>query len=84
VLCRDNCDGQPFASPAVGWAYLERFERAAAGSSKPHYLLHIRPGLINREQAVHPRKAGIAVVSGLREGLGAIDWLARHATMRRE
>jgi len=80
VFCRDNCDGQPFESPEVGWAYLELFERAAASSGKPHYLLHTRPGLMNREQVAHLRKAGIAVVGGLREGLGAIDRLARQAT----
>ena len=82
VFCRDNCDGQPFETPELGWAYLELFERAAAGSSKPHYLLHTRPGLMNREQAAHLRKVGIAVVGGLREGLAAIDRLARHATTR--
>jgi acyl-CoA synthetase (NDP forming) len=82
VFCRDNCDDQPFEMPEVGWAYLELFERAAARSSKPHYLLHTRPGLINREQVAHLRKAKIAVVGGIREGLGAIDRLARHATTR--
>jgi hypothetical protein len=55
VLCRDNWDGQPLESPGVGWAYLELFERAAAGSSKPHYLLHVCPGLINGEQAEHSK-----------------------------
>jgi acetate---CoA ligase (ADP-forming) len=80
VFCRDNNDGQPFEAPEVGWTYLELFERAAAGSIKPHYLLHTRPGLMNREQVAHLRKAGIAVVGGLREGLGAIDRLARKAT----
>jgi acyl-CoA synthetase (NDP forming) len=82
VFCRDNCDDQPFESPEVGWAYLELLERAAAASSKPHYLLHTRPGLMNREQVAHLRKAGIAVVGGLREGLGAIDRLARQATTK--
>jgi len=80
VFCRDNCDGQPFEASEVGWTYLELFERAAAGSNKPHYLLHTRPGLMNREQVAHLRKAGIAVVGGLREGLGAIDRLAQKAT----
>jgi acetate---CoA ligase (ADP-forming) len=80
VFCRDNCDGQPFESPEVGWAYLELFERAAASSGKPHYLLHTRPGLMNRGQVAHLREAGIAVVGGVREGLGAIDRLARQAT----
>ena len=82
VFCRDNSDGQPFESPEVGWSYLELFERAAAASSKPHYLLHTRPGVMNREQAARLRKAGIAVVGGIREGLGAIDRLARQATAR--
>ena len=80
VFCRDNCDDQPFESPEIGRAYLELFERAAASSSKPHYLLHTRPGLMNREQAAHLRQAGISVVGGLREGLGAIDRLARQPT----
>ena len=82
VFCRDNCDGQPFEAAEVGWAYLELFERAATGSSKPHFLLHTRPGLMNREQVAHLRKAGIPVVGGIREGLGAIDRLARQATTR--
>jgi hypothetical protein len=34
---------------------------------------------MNREQVAHLRKAGIPVVGGLREGLGAIDRLARQA-----
>jgi hypothetical protein len=37
---------------------------------------------MNREQVAHLRKAGIAVVGGIREGLGAIDRLARQATTR--
>ena len=77
VFCRDNCDGQPFEAPELGRTYLELFERAAASSSKPHYLLHTRPGVMNREQVARLRKAGIAVVGGIREGLGAIDRLAR-------
>ena len=80
MFCRDNCDDQPFESPETGWAYLELFERAAASSRKRHYLLHTRPGLMNREQVARLRQAGIAVVGGLREGLAAIDRLARQAT----
>jgi len=82
VFCRDNCDDQPFENPELGWAYLELFERAAAASGKRHYLLHTRPGVMNREQAAHLRKAGIPVVGGIREGLRAIDQLARRATSR--
>jgi acyl-CoA synthetase (NDP forming) len=79
VFCRDNCDGQPFEAPELGWTYLELFERAAASSSKPHYLLHTRPGIMNREQVARLREARIAVVGGIREGLGAIDRMARNS-----
>jgi hypothetical protein len=37
---------------------------------------------MNREQVARLRQAGIAVVGGIREGLGAIDRLARLATTR--
>jgi hypothetical protein len=76
VFCRDNCDGQPFEMPELPLSYLELFIRAAANSKKPHYLLHTRPGVMNREQVAHLRAAGIPVVGGLREGLVAIDRLA--------
>ena len=79
VFCRDNCDDQPFEMPELPWSYLELFVRAAASSSKPHYLLHTRPGVMNREQVAYLRAAGIPVVGGLREGLAAIDQLARGA-----
>jgi hypothetical protein len=37
---------------------------------------------MNREQVAHLHAAGIPVVGGLREGLVAIDRLARNATLR--
>jgi acyl-CoA synthetase (NDP forming) len=80
VLCRDNSDDQPFDTPELAWTYLELFTRAAAGSGKPHYLLHTRPGVMSQAQVAHLRAAGIAVIGGIREGLGAIDRLARYAT----
>ena len=77
VWGRDNFDAQPFATPELALTYLELFTRAAAASRKAHYLLNTRPGLMNREQTAHLRAKGIAVVGGIREGLGAIDMLAR-------
>jgi acetate---CoA ligase (ADP-forming) len=77
VLCRDNSDGQPFEMPEIPRGYLELFVNAAASSSKPHYLLHTRPGVMNREQVAYLRAAGIPVVGGIREGLTAISRLAR-------
>lgn len=77
VFCRDNCDGQPFEMPEIPRSYLELFVRAAASSKKPHYLLHTRPGVMNREQVAYLRAAGVPIVGGIREGLAAIDRLAR-------
>ena len=79
VFCRDNYDGQPFEMPELPWSYLELFVRAAERSGKPHYLLHTRPGVMNREQVAYLRAANIPVVGGIREGLAAIDRLARYA-----
>jgi acyl-CoA synthetase (NDP forming) len=78
VFCRDNCDGQPFEMPKIPRSYLELFVRAAASSTKPHFLLHTRPGVMNSEQVALLRGAGIAVVGGIREGLVAIDRLVRN------
>jgi acetate---CoA ligase (ADP-forming) len=82
VFFRDNGDDQPFETPALGQTYLDLFIRAAAQSDKPHFLLHSRPGIMNRAQAAQLREAGVAVVGGIREGLAAIDRLARLATTR--
>jgi acetate---CoA ligase (ADP-forming) len=80
VFCRDNYDDQPFENPELARAYLDLFIQAASRSRKPHYLLHTRPGVMHRVQTAQLRAAGIPVVGGIREGLGAIDRLARLAT----
>ena len=77
VFCRDNGLGQPMDVPETALNYLQQFARAAAGSDKPHYLLHTRAGQIDPVHVALLRAAGIPVVAGIREGLGAIDRLAR-------
>ncbi|HVH80675.1 MAG TPA: CoA-binding protein, partial [Stellaceae bacterium] len=77
VLLRDNFDDQPFDQPQVARAFLDLFIAAAKQSRKPHYLLTTRPGLMDRALVAHLRENGVAVVGGLREGLGAIDRLGR-------
>jgi acetate---CoA ligase (ADP-forming) len=79
ILCRDSCDGQPFDTPGLSDTYLGLFEEAAANSKKPHFLLNTRPGVMDQAQAARLRARGIAVLGGLREGLAAIDRLARPA-----
>jgi acetate---CoA ligase (ADP-forming) len=77
VFCRDNCPGQPMDAPETALNYLQQFARAAAASDKPHYLLHTRPGSIDPAHVASLREAGIAVITGIREDLGAVDKLAR-------
>jgi acyl-CoA synthetase (NDP forming) len=79
AFCRDSADDQPFDSPELAARYLELFIAAAGRSGKPHYLLLTRPGQGSRSQIARLREAGIPVVGGIREGLGAIDKLARWA-----
>jgi acyl-CoA synthetase (NDP forming) len=76
VLCRDNCEGQPFDMPEVARSYIDLLIGAAQCSRKPHYLLHSRPGLMDRALVAPLRQHGIAVLGGIREGLGAINRLA--------
>ena len=78
VFCRDNGDNQPFDTPETARNYFDLLIRAAEHSHKPHYLLHTRPGVMDRTLVAYLRARGIAVVSGIREGLGAIDGLARN------
>src|ERR1700720_3487724 len=72
-----NCDDPAFDTPELVRRYIDLFTRAAAQSRKPHYLLHSRPGVMDRALVAQLRERGIAVASGLREGLSAIDRLAR-------
>ncbi|MBV8120418.1 MAG: hypothetical protein JO081_10855, partial [Alphaproteobacteria bacterium] len=82
VFCRDGCDGQPFDQPDLARTYYDHFATAAARSAKPHFVLHTRPGVMDRIQITHLRELGIPVVGGLREGLVAIDGLARWSACR--
>jgi acyl-CoA synthetase (NDP forming) len=83
VFCRDNCPGQPMDQPELALNYLQQFARAAAASDKPHYLLHTRAGPIDPAHVECLHAAGIQIIAGIREGLGAIDRLARWQAWRR-
>lgn len=83
VFTRDNCLDQPMDQPETALNYLQQFARAAAASHKPHYLLHSRGGAVDPAHVECLRAAGIPIVRGIREGLGAIDKLARWGDWRR-
>jgi acetate---CoA ligase (ADP-forming) len=78
VLVRDNFDLQPFDVPQTAKGFFDLLVAAANSSAKPHYVMTSRPGIMDRSLVAYLRQRGIAVVSGLREGLAAIDRLARH------
>jgi acetate---CoA ligase (ADP-forming) len=83
VFCRDNLPGQPFDTPEVARGYIDVLAAAASASDKPHYLLATRPGMIDPALAAPLRGAGVGILGGIREGLGAIDRLARWANPTR-
>jgi acetate---CoA ligase (ADP-forming) len=83
VFTRDNCLDQPMDQPETALSYLQQFARGAAASDKPHYLLHTRAGAIDPAHVECLRAAGIPIVRGIRDGLGAIDKLARWGQWRR-
>jgi acyl-CoA synthetase (NDP forming) len=78
VFCGDSCDGQPMGRTERTREYTRILIEAAQASSKPHYAMNTRPGLMLREQIDLLRKHGIAMIGGSRQGLGAIDKLARY------
>jgi acetate---CoA ligase (ADP-forming) len=77
VFSGDSCDGQPMGRAERTLAYTKILLDAAQASSKPHYVMNTRPGLMLREQVDLLRQHGIAMIGGSRQGLGAIDKLAR-------
>lgn len=79
VFLRDNFDDQPFDTPQLARTYIDVFAAAARESAKPHYLLGTRPGIMDRALVAVLRAHGVAAIGGLREGLMAIDRLARNA-----
>jgi len=78
VFSGDSCDGQPMGRAERTLAYTKIVLDAAQASSKPHYVMNTRSGLMLREQVNLLRQHGIPMIGGSRQGLGAIDKLARY------
>src|SRR5260370_18979218 len=51
--------------------------KAASASTKPYYLMSTRSGVMNRKQIDGRRDAGLVVIGGTRQGLGALDRMGR-------
>ena len=73
VMLSDSRDDSPMAPTQ----YTHFLADVARATTKPCYLMNTRPGLFRQEFAHALRESGIAVIGGARQGLGAIDRLAR-------
>src|SRR5499425_1092350 len=79
VWCTDSADGSPMGTPERFMTYARMLIEGAKESTKPFYLMGTRPGIFRRDQHEALSAHGIALIGGTRQGLRAIDRLARHA-----
>jgi len=77
TFCSDSFDDQPFGTPDRLMAYARILADGAARSAKPFYYMTTRSGIFRRDVLAFLRERDIPVVGGTRQGLGAIDRLAR-------
>jgi acetate---CoA ligase (ADP-forming) len=77
VFCSDSFDDQPFGTPERLLAYARILTEGAGGSPKPFYYMTTRSGIFRRDVLAFLREHGIPLIGGTRQGLGAIDRLAR-------
>jgi acetate---CoA ligase (ADP-forming) len=77
TFCSDSFDDQPFGTPERLMAYARILADGAARSPKPFYYMTTRSGIFRRDVLAFLREHGIPVIGGTRQGLGAIDRLAR-------
>ena len=82
VWCTDSTDNSPLGTPERFMTYAAMLVEGAKGSAKPFYLMGTRPGLFRRDQHEVLSAQGMALIGGTRQGLRAIDRLARWAAPR--
>jgi acyl-CoA synthetase (NDP forming) len=78
VICQDNFENQPMVNPERLLDEAQLLVDAAAQSDKPHYFMNTRPGVMNLTQVSYLAAHGIPQIGGTRQGLGAIDRVARY------
>ena len=81
VFCSsDSVDNQALGRAGREEDYAKLFAEASAKSTKPHYFMSMRPGVLHSGQIRILADAGVAVIGGTRQGLGAIKRLAQWNT----
>lgn len=83
VYCADTGNEGRLGDPRRVLENVKMLAKAAEGSSKPYYLMSSRPGVMNAQQAKALREAGLVQIGGTRQGLGAIDRVARYVMGQR-
>ena len=83
VYCADTSNEGHLGSPERVLENVAMLAESAKSSRKPYYLMSSRPGVMNLRQAKALREAGLVQIGGTRQGLGAIDRVARYMTERR-
>src|SRR5258708_3379203 len=78
VYCADTGNEGQLGHPGRVLENVKMLVEAAQRSHKPHYLMSSRPGVMNVRQAKALREAGLVQIGGTRQGLGAIDRVARY------
>lgn len=79
VWCTDSADASALGTPERFMTYARMLVEGSRESTKPFYLMGTRPGIFRRDQHELLSAQGIALIGGTRQGLRAIDRLARHA-----
>ena len=82
VLSSDGFDDQPFGTPERLLAYARLLAEATTTSPKPFYYMTSRSGIFRRDLLAFLRGHGIPLLGGTRQGLAAVDRLARWAEPR--
>jgi acyl-CoA synthetase (NDP forming) len=77
----ESFDLNPMSSPESDAEPADVIALAAAAdrSEKPHYYFNMRPSLMNRIAVERLAKAGVAMITGTRQGLFGFDRMARWA-----
>src|SRR6516165_2735611 len=83
VYCADTGNEGQLGHPGRVLENVKMLVEAAQRSHKPHYLMSSRPGVMNLRQAKALREAGLVQIGGTRQGLGAIDRVARYMMGRK-
>src|SRR5580700_578408 len=77
IYCADASNDPIIGQPSRVFENVDMLSKAATASEKPHYLMSTRSGVMNRRQIDGMREAGLVVIGGTRQGLGALDRMGR-------